>query len=313
MLNKFGIGSFTNNMIEELNNCRVLYNNIDNIDTDKVSSTKTKKKILGAAFECLCGIFHFDYDEKLRFNSESRDPKYIFLYGFENLSFDDAFYALYFECFYKYLDRLHMSENPNIDNKIYTISRLACIGFDYNILHKLSAATFKALLNSKLDIEFNKEVERITSQELENLATNCGLRQEALMLSVLNYHSGEIDNNNIRNVYKCFSSDVFSKFTAKEKLHVMDLLYCYFNNDVNKKFKRKHKNNVNENTSNKEALELVIKELLKPGNTMIIKRKNMDMVKDILSGLPYIYANESQKENLYKLDDLIALANINKR
>ena len=70
---------------------------------------------------------------------------------------------------------------------------------------------------------------------------------------------------------------------------------------------------IDDNSSSKECLEIVIKELLQPGETMIVKRRNMDMVKNIASGFKYIYENESKKENLYKLDDLTKLANFSKR
>jgi hypothetical protein len=65
--------------------------------------------------------------------------------------------------------------------------------------------------------------------------------------------------------------------------------------------------------TNKDALTCVINKLILPGRTMLIKRKNIDVINDLLSGIPIIYKNEIEKKYIKTLDDLKDLVNINIR
>lgn len=302
MLKKLGIRSFTANMIDEINKYRNTYDK--DIPTLGIVEAKTfKKLILSEIFECFSSVFNFDYNVKLKF-TDNDDNFNVYLSDYEDLSFDQVFYKLYYNCFCMYLKNIHTYENEELNNKLYSIIRMAIISKNEKIIEKVAKAMYSSLLEKNINVKYSETDFKISKEELKELITNTRNEIDELTESVLKLSINQVSNVNIRNIYRCFSCEIFDNLDSKEKLKISRLLYSYFKGNDGKYFSSKNKKNIQDTTSNKECLKIVIQELMQNGKSMSIRKKNIDTIIDVLSGLPYIYEMETDITKLNYLDDL---------
>lgn len=299
LLEKLALPESNQKMIQEINYCKLSYDAINKLDDSKHNKEQQKKKILLVAFESLSGLFDLNYDQKLDFNKLNEDT--IYIKDITDKNFDEAFYLMYEKSFYKYLEKMYMFTNNRIDDRLYTIARLAYLNKDEIVLKKLTDTTFNEFFKTKVgengDATISlKDMQRLVDKNIERL--------KDLKNKVVKYRAGNVLSlRGIKSLYACFSSDVFSNMNKEEKLYISNLLFHCFGNqntDIIKKYNR----TINENTSNKECLSIIINELIAPGRTMLVLKNNKDTINNLLSGLPYIYENETKKEKLHSLDDL---------
>ena len=297
--------------ILEIQYCRSRYDYIDKLTDKRVSKIKTKKEAISASFEILSGIFNFPYDHKVTFNKNTLN-KDIYLDNIEDLTFDEAFYKLYSLSFIRYLENLHLTNLNKIDNKIYTIVKLAILNNNKDVINKIISACY--LEHSENILNSNINLKKITKNDIDNLVSENKKRIDLLKNEVLSYSLlDDLSRTQLENTFKCFSNNVFTTLSIKEKIYLTNLIYNYFSINGKKDLYTDYKKNISDKTNNKDCMELIIKNLMIKGNTMIIRRKNMDMINDILSWLPVIYNNEINKNEINKLNDLSSLIDELKR
>lgn len=312
MLEKLALPQLNDKANMEIYSCKNSYEAIEKLNDARVNKDKQKKKILMLSFETLVGLFDLNYDLKLSFNKEESNS--IYLKDITNLSYDEAFYQIYRSCFMLYLQKAHTFKHNHFDKKMYKIAKLALLNNDEEIINKLIDNSYLDLIaNSPL--ESSKYKEEITKDDLTRLNNKEIKRIKTLKNQVFNYNlNGELSLVAIKKVYNCFSSNVFTSLDKEEKIYISNLLLNYYSLEQYD-IRDKYRNLIDDNTTNKECLNLIINELFIPGRTMLIMKKNKDLLNDILSGLPYIYENEIDKMVLHDLDDLhnIQLSIGNKR
>lgn len=311
MLEKFTLPKLNDSMILELQYCKSRYDFVDKIADKRVSKIKTKKESLAICFEILSGIFNFPYDTKLVFNKESFD-KDLYLDSIDNLRFEEAFYNLYKACFIKYIRTLHTTNLDKIDDKIYTIVKLALLNNNEEVINKVVELCYKEHTENILNIDMKSS--KISVKDVAFLNEENNKRNKNLKLEVMEYSLlSDLSRHGMSNLFSCFSSDIFNSLTIKEKIHICNLVFNYFS--IDGKFDLYHdlKKLIKKDSNNKECLEIVINKLMRKGNTIIIRRKNMDMINDVLSWISVVDNNETNKKEVNRLNELNKLIDNLKR
>ena len=310
-LQSLGLSTLNINKASDISEYFWLYNEIDKVNDMRVDKEQKKKRILSTTYQFLSGMFDLEYDHKLIFNGDSQDGVYI--EGITKLSYDEAFYKLYSYAFYKYLAKIHTLKGNKVNSDIFHVVKLAYLNNDKEVLIKLINNTYIELSNEYSPLSVSFQMDEITQEDINRLEKTNQDRLKIIKERVLSYSI--LDNltlSGIKKLYTCFTSDIFSSLNKEEKVKLCNLLYNYFffeKVDMSDKYDKI----VTDNYTNKQALALVIDNVQIPGKTLNIMKKNKDRVKDVLSGVPTIYENESKKENLFILDDLIKLANVKKK
>lgn len=305
LLEKLALPSSNQKMIEEIKYCKKSYENITNLTDSKSNIDQQKKRILLVAFESLSGLFDLDYEQKLDFVKSNNDVIYI-----KNLidkNFDDAFYLMYQRAFYKYLEKMPKFINNRVDKELYSICRLAYLNNDDIVLEKLTMGLYNEIFGITTANLSNIKISQI---DIDRMVSKNMVRVNTLVDTVLNYKSGKVLSiEAMKKLYACFSSNIFTNMKKEEKLHLMELLYdCFSDSKVD--IAKKYYKEINNSTTNKECLKIIIDELIIPGRTMIILKRNKDTINNLLSGLPFIYLNEIKKDQLHNLDDLYSFLSI---
>lgn len=303
VLEKLNLPRINNIIVEDFNDAKKLYN----IATKNLK-IKKQKEILCFIFDTFVSYFNLGYDIKLKFDDEDEFyDENIHLEDITQYDFDTAFYLIYSQCLKKYLIDLYKIENKNIDPKLYTIVRLAILNNDEEVIMTIINNSYCKMIDERFDI-VNPNIEKnISENKIAELITKNKIRNNKLKIAIL---SSSLEQNiEIANLYKCMSSEIFNELNKEEKAYLMTLIYSCFhileNNNINKKFNRL----INKNTSNQEALEILINNLIIEGRTMYVKKRNLNIVEDILSWLPYSYMNEIELEKINSLKELENIKN----
>lgn len=310
-LEKFGLSTLDYKKASDISEYFWLYSQIDNIADRRVDKEQKKKRILSITFEFLSGMFDLEYTSKLSFNNESQDGLYI--EGITNLSYDEAFYKLYSHAFYKYIEKMHTLKGNEVDDDAFYIAKLAYLNSDQEILAKLINNTYIELLDKYAPLSINHKWEEITQEEIKKLEELNKDRINKIKERVFDCSIFDtLTFSGIKKLYTCFSKDIFETLNKKEKVYICNLLYNYFffeKVDMSERYGTV----INESSSSKDCLALIAESVQIPGKTLAIIKRNKDRVGDILSGIPTIYSNETRKENLFVLDDLMKKYNIKKK
>ena len=311
MLEQFTLPKLNDSSILELQYCKSRYDYADIVNDKRVSKAKTKKEAIAASFEILSSLFNFDYDEKVVFNKDSFN-KEIYLDNIQDSTFEEVFYKLYYSCFIKYIKNLHNTNLNKIEDRMYKIVKLALLNKNEEIIDRIIKNCYREHMKDILSVNFTHSkicVKDIASLIEENNKRNINLKNEVMQYSLLN----DLSRYGMINLFSCFSNDIFKKLTIDEKVHIANLVFNYFSIDGKLDLYNDLRKKINKDTNSKECLKIVINKLMRKGNTMIIRKKNMDMINDVLSWLSIIYNNETDKNNVNSLDDLNELINNIKR
>lgn len=303
-LEKFALPSINKKIAEEINCCRTCYNEINKVEDTLYNKTKKKKDYINVAFEILAGLFDLDYNVKLKYVKDNFDNDSIYIDNI-NDDFDEMFYKLYLECFKKYLDKIYSFNHIRLENNVFMISRLACLNDDKEVIKKFANNVYLDLLNNDVDLNSDLKIEKITNEDIKRLAEKenkriINIRKNINSLGVYD----RLSHLGIRELFACFSDHIFNKLSDKEKVHVCVLLHNYFTINNKSDNTKRYAKNINKDSSNEDCIRMVINDLLITGRTMIVKKKNIDLINDVLSGVNTIYKNEINIENIGKLDGL---------
>lgn len=312
ILEKLALPTLDDKLVEEINRCKVCFENIDMLDEEKFSKIQKKKELLQTTFEILGSIFNLGYDDKLRFNSSKTHAydKGVYIDNINTNNYDSIFYEMFFQCFSIYLDNSYALKNNRIDDQMYSMIRLASLNNDDIVIKKLANKVYSEIIDSRCDIDYLVVAQEIDPSDIIRIANNNALRIANIKHNIKEYSlDGELSAKEIRDLYSCFSNNIFNGLSVEEKVLITSLLHGYFSSDLTNDKIKKYKRVINDKTTNKECIRMVINELIVPGRTMIIKKKNLDLVNNILSGLPTIYKNELRKQDVSKLDDLYKIVN----
>lgn len=292
--NKLSLPKFKSNIVEDFNFLRVKYNN--NL------SIKTKKEILSFIFDSFSAFFNFDYDFKLKFE-KSEFGEEIFIYDILNMSFDNAFYSIYSECFIKYIEKCYLKSN--IDSDLYRLIKLAILNNDNETILAISNNLYCEIIDERFDIVNDYRIKKINKETLNELIEKNKIRNLKLKLEVMEYSFGyNLSHLQIRNVYKCLSNGIIDSLNKSEKAYLMNLIHDYFSVHPNQKLYKVFYESLSDESTIEEMLSLVLEQLYSKGRTMIIKKRNMDLKKDVLSWLTCTYDNEIELDHIYKLEKL---------
>ena len=310
-LEKLALPYFNNKILGEINYCKSSYEVIDGLKDNKANKDNRKKKILSVAFESISGLFNLSYDEKLVFSKDELDS--IYIENILDMSFNDAFFKIYEKSFYKYLSNIHTLLNNRVDSEMYTLAKLAYLNDDQIVISKLAQNSYMDLFEKIPDLISTKSKREITKEDKKRLILSNKERISKLKEIIKTYkYSNGLSLKGIRDVYMCFSKDVFDEMTKEEKVHLSNLLYNYHSNQP-LNMSKKYSKIISKSSTNKDCMNIIINDLLLPGRTMLIMKKNKDLIKDFISGIDCVYMNETKKVNLNSLDDLKDIKKVTKR
>ena len=271
-LEKLALPKFDNNIVEEINCCKTLYEQISKSNETVFNKNQKKKEIINVVFEIFIGMFNLDYDTKIKYSNDGLDRDAIYVKNLKG-DFDTIFYNLYSECFKRYINRIYSFKDIRLDNKMYTLSRLACLNKDNEMIERLANNAYVELVNSNVDLTYKGNIIDISEEEFFNLIkleknriTN--LKNNVMSLNVDDY----LSNFGIREVVACFSNHVFSTLDGHQKAHLSTILYNYYSDKKDDNSKR-YDARINDSTTNEACLTMIIEDLMIPGRTMIIKKK----------------------------------------
>jgi len=307
-LEKLALPKLDNKIIEEINCCKTCYEEINKSSESLFNKNQKKKEIINIAFEVFSGIFNLDYDTKIKYSKDNIDTDTIYVKSLKD-DFDIVFYNLYLECFKRYLNNVYLFNEIRLDDKMYTFARMACLNKDEEMIEVLANNAYIELISSNLDVNQNLVFIDIKEEDFFKLMKEeekriFKLKEKVFSLNV----NDQLSNFGIREVVACFSNHVFYNLDSKEKAFLCTILYNYYS-DKKEDNVKKYISRIRDTYSNEVCLSMVIEDLMIPGRTMIIKKKNIDMINNVLSILPTIYSNETSKYNVGKLNSLKGIIN----
>ncbi len=309
-IQRLSLPLFANNEIEDFNYFKHLYDGLAFTNDKRINKIKKKKEILSSTFDTLTGLFDLKYDLKLKFDSLEDSEDTIYLSNIDNITYNQAFSILFDKCFKRYLSNMYMYK-VRITDEMYNVVSLALLNDHDKVINDLTSVIYDELINNGLfEKSFTRERKDIEYSDLKELLVRNEERNKKLKEKIMSYEiSDDLSYHQLNNIYACFSNNVFNTLHKEEVVHLMNLLYNYHTYTELYNFMDDYK----ENMTNKDALCCILNKLILPGRTMIVKRKNMDLIKDALSGISIIYKNEVEKKYVNTLDDLKNIENINKR
>ena len=305
ILGQLSLSSFSEKQIEELQLTGTIYTKLNNM-----GNKKRNKSIIGDVFDLIIEHFYIG-DLKLKFGENlgfNDDAVYI-----ENLngSYEETFIDILKKvimAYFKRIDDVYMS----IEESVYKLIKLSILNNDEEMLDKLvNNVAYELIDDMGLNIEVNHS--RILKKDIANLIVINNQRNKKLIETCCYYYLDEdLTSYQIRNVFSCFSSDVFNKANVKQKAYLMNLVYNYFNfsseNRVNK-----YKKVITNEFDNVDALEYIVNDLSLKDNTNNINAiRNLKLLEDFKSGFKYIVKNETNKAAVSRLDE-VSIKNINKK
>ena len=213
-LEKLALPYFNNKILGEINYCKSSYEVIDGLKDNKANKDNRKKKILSVAFESISGLFNLSYDEKLVFSKDELDS--IYIENILDMSFNDAFFKIYEKSFYKYLSNIHTLLNNRVDSEMYTLAKLAYLNDDQIVISKLAQNSYMDLFEKIPDLISTKSKREITKEDKKRLIVSNKERISKLKETIKTYkYSNGLSLKGIRDVYMCFSKDVFDEMTKE--------------------------------------------------------------------------------------------------
>ncbi len=304
ILNQIALSPFSEKQIEELQLTGTIYTKLNNM-----GNKKRNKSIIGDVFDLIIEHFYIG-DLKLKFGENlgfNDDAVYI-----ENLngSYEETFIDILKKviiAYFKRIDDVYMS----IEESVYKLIKLSILNNDEEMLDKLvNNVAYELIDDMGLNIEVNHS--RILKKDIANLIVINNQRNKKLIETCCYYLDEDLTSYQIRNVFSCFSSDVFNKANVKQKAYLMNLVYNYFNfsseNRVNK-----YKKVITNEFDNVDALEYIVNDLSLKDNTNNINAiRNLKLLEDFKSGFKYIIKNETNKAAVSRLDE-VSIKNINKK
>jgi hypothetical protein len=305
ILNQIALSPFSEKQIEELQLTGTIYTKLNNM-----GNKKRNKSIIGDVFDLIIEHFYIG-DLKLKFGENlgfNDDAVYI-----ENLngSYEETFIDILKKviiAYFKRIDDVYMS----IEESVYKLIKLSILNNDEEMIDKLvNNVAYELIDDMGLNIEVNHS--RILKKDIANLIVVNNQRNKKLIETCCYYYLDEdLTSYQIRNVFSCFSSDVFNKANVKQKAYLMNLVYNYFNfsseNRVNK-----YKKVITNEFDNVDALEYIVNDLSLKDNTNNINAiRNLKLLEDFKSGFKYIVKNETNKAAVSRLDE-VSIKNINKK
>lgn len=308
MLKRLGLPSLSKNISNELENYMYLYKG----SYSSIKNDAKQKVVLNHTFDILSGLFDLDFDEKLKFVPTNNA---ICITNIDGKEYNELFFELFSKCFMKYIEKLHTIKKSKIDSEIYTICKLASLNDRYDILNGIMISAYKDLLKNDSWLEYNKVEEVVFDKNIMQILTQLNIqRNQRIKEMVMSYSPlMELSPVAISNVFKCFSSDIFNTLHKKEKMQLFAITYNYFATDEKKDMKKLKKGSITELTTNVECLSILISELLVEGKTMLIMRRNQDMINNVLSWISVIADNEIKQENIETLKKVYDLSNLYRR
>ena len=300
-----GLPSFNDRVIEELHYYLESYNEILSTSDKRVNQDARKKMILTNTFDVLSGLFDFDYNEKLKFNAVLDNTNDIYIDSLHGKNYEQLFFEIFSQCCKKYLKNIYLNSTNRVNDEMFTIVRLSYLNKEELMINYLVLEAYYNLLEDcpwLIDTQISMETNKTS---LSKLRKKNSMRNQQLIEEVMSYKPYEdISHFQMRNVFKCYSTDVFIHLRKKEKLHLLNLSHNYFLVGDKKDISNKYNSMIDDKTSNKECLQCVIESLLEKGNTLSIIKRNRDKIKDILSWTQVVDSNETNKANLNSLSDL---------
>ena len=200
----------------------------------------------------------------------------------------------------------------SIEESVYKLIKLSILNNDEEMIDKLvNNVAYELIDDMGLNIEVNHS--RILKKDIANLIVINNQRNKKLIETCCYYYLDEdLTSYQIRNVFSCFSSDVFNKANVKQKAYLMNLVYNYFNFSSENRVNRYKKVITNE-FDNVDALEYIVNDLSLKDNTNNINAiRNLKLLEDFKSGFKYIVKNETNKAAVSRLDE-VSIKNINKK
>ena len=318
VLTELGLPMLDDNAIEELQYHMEIYNELSMENNQRINYDARKKMILTNTFDMLSGLFDLDFNMKLKFG-DSNSSDEICLESINNKNYKELFYEMYYKCFCKYIENMHKLKNNTISSMGYYYCKLAYLTKDDLLLKSIIVASYNELLKNdgwlKLSSVQLPDIEKLNETKLINeLIIKNKVRNQEIKETVMTYMPyDELCYSQVCNVFKCFSSEIFVTLTKKEKIHILNILYNYFTLDDKKSLSIKYNSIIRDNTSSQDCFKQLIDDLLLPGKTMLVMKRNKDMIADVLSWLPVIYSNETKKQQINTLDKLKTCLNFYKK
>ena len=266
----------------------------------EVGKTPQKKRlVLNDLLEIYIGYFNLDYNTKIIYDNRPSDDGFFHLGELYNRDFDKASYALFCAGMKAYIDRMYTLKNNRVDDDLYTVSRLASLNSNKELLSLLFKETNKEFFGkeSTLDLEKIDVISLVMKNDMRNLFVKDKMMKTG-------YH--ELDSTSMVNVYTCLSSDIFVTMNKNEKIHLCRLIDMYFQyeeGDAKKYYESKIRND----TTNVETLKIIFEHIKAKGDSAIAKKQNEDLLDNLMSGLKYSEANEIYKNklNLIKRENIL--------
>lgn len=298
--------------IDELSYHMHTYEELSKSNDMRINKETRKKLVLLNTFDLLSGIFDLDFDQRLVFYKS--DSYAICLDNIDDKTYSELFHELFNKCFIKYIEKIHTLKDNRISEETYTIIKLALLNHDNRVINCFADRAYSELLENMPWLKLRTLDYNVSMEDVAKLVEQNKIRNRNIKESVKKYKAyQDLSSGSIREVFKCFSIDIFQYLDKEEKAHIMNILYNYFSLEDKMDKYPKYKKMINNSSTNKECLECLIEDLKLPGRTMIIMKKNKDIIKDVLSWTSIVYANETKKENIHSLDGLTELLKQNKK
>ena len=306
ILDKLALSSLNERQTTEINLTNEIFVKLNNIEHNKGRN----KTMISDIFDLLIEHFYMG-DLKLKFG--------------ENLGFDDeAIYVDNYKDDYSEILTLMLKDIVNayfnridevykkIDEEMYKLIKLAILNNDKELLDKVSNMVTRELLK---DVNFECDIakSKIYKKDIARLLTVNASRNKKLLEGVEKYSlSVDLVSVQIRNVFSCFSSDIFNKANIKQKAYLMNLVYNYFS-FTNENRISKYKKIITSDFNNVDALNYVLNELsYKDNDNGLNAIRNKKLLEDFKTGFKYIIKNETSKANIEALKK-VSIKNIKKK
>lgn len=305
ILEKLSLSSLSSKQIEELKVTGKIFNELNNI------GNKGKNKvIISDIFDLLIEHFYMG-DLKLKFGENlGFDDEAIYV-NHLNDEYSDIIVSLLKDIIKSYFNRID-DVCKKIDDDMFKVVKLAILNNDEIVLDKLANMTSIELLKN-VGIDFSIDKNKVFKKEINKLISDNANRNKRLLDHCVNYKlSNDLTTSQIRKVFTCFSSDVFSKANSRQKAQLMNLVYNYFS-FTNENRVSRYKKIITNDFNNIDALNFVVNELAyKDSSNSLNNIRNKKLLEDFKTGFKYIIKNETNKDNIELLKE-VSIKNINKK
>lgn len=306
ILEKLNLSPLNERQIKELNLTNEIFVKLNHIENNKGRN----KTMISDIFDLLIEHFYMG-DLKLKFGENMGfDDEAIYVDNFKD-EYSDILITMLKNIVSSYFNRID-EVYKNIDSEMYKLIKLAILNQDMELLDRLSNIVTKELLNG-VSFECSMERSKIYKKDFARLMSENTSRNKRLLENVCKYPlNSDLVSTQIRNVFSCFSSDVFNKASIREKAYLMNLVYNYFAFSNENRILR-YKKILDTSFTNVDALNYIVNELAyKDNDNALNDIRNKKLLEDFKTGFKYIIKNETNKDNIVELKK-VSIKNMKKK